>query len=544
MKNHFLKGAAILSVSMFLTKCLGILYSIPFQKLVGPSGVALYQYAYIPYTLFISLSTLGIPVGIAKFVSKYNSLGEYDTSRKVFRHSIIFMISLGVIGFLTLYTLAPFQAQNILAGNKKLSNSVEDVTMVIQTISFALLIIPVMAIFRGFFQGNQNMIPTSVSQLLEQIVRIVFILMGSYFIIHIKGGSIEEAVSFSVFSAFLAGVIAFGVLYYYWLKNLNTYNDLYKKSISHSPRKKIELYGELISYAIPFAILGLMSSLIQMVDQSTYNFYMIQGGFSENLVESSYGIYSGNLYKIIMIPVSFAIAFGQPLIPELTHCLTMGRLTQVKKNILLAIQLTCFITIPAIIGISLLAQPIYICFFDSAIFNQMGGEIFKTGSILGLFMALYSIITAILQGIGCQWYGICFLVLSLIIKYLGNILLIPIYYSDGATIASAIAYSFSIIGSLYMIKIKTNLKLRLVLKRITPIIIFSIIMAGVIVLVKPFLNSIIPYSENRLNSIMYVAISGAIGILIYFGLAVYFDLFSNLFGFKISFKELRQRINK
>ena len=69
-------------------------------------------------------------------------------------------------------------------------------------------------------------------------------------------------------------------------------------------------------------------------------------------------------------------------------------------------------------------------------------------------------------------------------------------------------------------------------------------MAGVIVLVKPFLNSIIPYSENRLNSIMYVAISGAIGILIYFGLAVYFDLFSNLFGFKISFKELRQRINK
>ena len=220
MGNRFLKGAMILSISMFATKFLGILYVIPFQQLVGTSGMALYNYAYTPYALFISLSTLGIPVGIAKFVSKYNAAGEYDTARKMFRYAIWFMVGLGCLGFLTMYKLATWYAQVVLAGQKELANSIEDVTMAIQTISFALLIIPVMAIFRGFFQGNQNMIPTSVSQFVEQVVRIIFILAGSYYIINIKGGSTKEAVGFSVFSAFLAGITAFLILYYYWIKNV------------------------------------------------------------------------------------------------------------------------------------------------------------------------------------------------------------------------------------------------------------------------------------------------------------------------------------
>lgn len=202
MGNRFLKGAMILSISMFATKFLGILYVIPFQHLVGASGMALYNYAYTPYALFISLSTLGIPVGIAKFVSKYNAAKEYDTARMMFKYASWFMIALGCVGFLTMYNMAPWYANVVLAGQSELANTVEDVTMAIQTISFALLIIPVMAIFRGFFQGNQNMVPTSVSQFVEQVVRIVFILVGSYYIINIKGGTTKEAVGFSVFQPF------------------------------------------------------------------------------------------------------------------------------------------------------------------------------------------------------------------------------------------------------------------------------------------------------------------------------------------------------
>ena len=544
MGNRFLKGAMILSISMFATKFLGILYVIPFQQLVGTSGMALYNYAYTPYALFISLSTLGIPVGIAKFVSKYNATGEYDTARKMFKYAIWFMIMLGVIGFLTMYNLAPWYANVVLAGQQELANSVEDVTMAIQTISFALLIIPVMAILRGFFQGNQNMVPTSVSQFVEQVVRIIFILVGSYYIINIKGGTTKEAVGFSVFSAFLAGITAFLILYYYWLKNVKQYNELLKQSVPHEPRNYGNLFAELISYAIPFAILGLATNLFQIVDQTTYNHYMLVSGLDGVIVEDSYGMYAGSLYKIIMIPVSFAISFGQPLIPELTHHLTSGNLKAVRKNLILAIQLTCFITVPAVVGMALLSEPIYIMFFNSPTpgYNAMGGDIFRLGSLLGLFMALYSIVTAILQGIGKQWYGIGFLFLSLIIKYLGNVFLIPIFQTDGATIATMVAYTFCIIMSLLVIQRKTQFKVLHLLRRLVSIIVFTGIMTIVVVGVKQILNTFIDYNDQYVLSYVYVAVAGFIGVIVYFALAVYFDLITALFGVNLSLKQLKKRI--
>lgn len=544
MGNRFLKGAMILSISMFATKFLGILYVIPFQQLVGTSGMALYNYAYTPYALFISLSTLGIPVGIAKFVSKYNAAGEYDTARKMFRYAIWFMIALGFIGFLTMYNLAPWYAQVVLGGEEALANTIEDVTMAIQTISFALLIIPVMAIFRGFFQGNQNMVPTSVSQFVEQVVRIIFILAGSYYIINFQGGTTKQAVGFSVFSAFLAGITAFLILYYFWIKNVKQYNELLKQSVPHEPRNYGNLFAELISYAIPFAILGLATNLFQIVDQTTYNHYMLLSGMDGVLVEDSYGMYAGSLYKIIMIPVSFAISFGQPLIPELTHHLTSGNLKAVRKNLVLAIQLTCFITVPAVVGMALLSEPIYIMFFNSNIpgYNQMGGEIFRLGSLLGLFMALYSIITAILQGIGKQWYGIIFLATSLVIKYIGNVLLIPIFKTDGATLATMIAYTFCMTMSLIIIKRQTGFKLSQLLRRLVAIFVFTGMMALVVIIVKSGLNLVIDYNKHHLLSYFYVAISGFIGIVVYFGLAWYFDLIHALFGVKFSPKQLKERI--
>ena len=545
MENRFLKGAMILSISMFLTKFMGILYIIPFQQLVGPSGIALYQYAYIPYSLFISLSTLGIPVGIAKFVSKYNAAGEYDTSRTMFKYGVKFMLVLGFIGFLVLYNIAPFYAQHVLAGNDRLTNSVESVTLAIKTVSFALLIIPVMAIFRGFFQGNQNMVPTSVSQFLEQLGRILLILIGSYVIIHLKGGSVEEAVAFSVFSAFLSGLIAFGVLYYYWKKNLAHYNELEQQSMAHEPRDCGNLFVELISYAIPFAILGLMTSLLQLVDQSTYNYYMIKGGFPTEQVESALGIYSGNLYKIIMIPVSFAIAFGQPLIPELTHALVSGQMDAVRKNIRLAIQLTSFITLPAVVGMSILAQPIYVLFFNSSVpgLNELGTEIFTYGAFLGLFMALYSIVTAVLQGIGGQWYGIIFLVIALVIKYIGNVVFIPTLYSNGATLSTILAYTFSITASFVVIKRRTGFKTRTLAKDLILTGLSALVMGAAVSVLGLGLKSWLG-AFNSWTALVTVAISGIIGVITYFLTTYQLGLIQRLFGNQLTASRLLNKIKR
>ena len=534
--KRFLKGALFLSISMFATKLLGALYVIPFQRLVGEKGMALYNYAYIPYALFISLSTLGIPVGISKFIAKYNAEGAYDTSRKIFKLSLVFMGILGVIGFLALYLLAPWFARLVLGENGGTINTVEDITMAIRMISFALLIIPPMAIFRGFFQGNQDMIPTSVSQFIEQVVRIIFILIGSYYIVRIRNGSQTNAVAFSVFAAFFAGVAALAVLTYYWFKNKRKYDSLLNEVVPHQKHDVLRLFPELISYAIPFAILGLATNLFQLVDLMTFNYFMMASGVSESLSQGTLGVYSASLFKILMIPVSFAIAFGQPLIPELTQHVINGNRRGVQRILITAIQLTCFITVPAVIGISLLSNPIFYIFVssDSPQINAIGGQIFGLGAFIGFFMAMYSITTAILQGINEQRKAIKYLGIGILIKLIGNVTLIYLFQVNGAIISTMLAYAFCISMNLMLIKKKTGFKLKMLFRRITPILVFGGIMAIVVFSITRLLNHFLVYEGSAIISTLYVGIAGVVGALVYFGLGWYFDLFES-FGVRLPF---------
>lgn len=550
MGNRFLKGAMILSISMFATRLLGVLYIIPFQQMVGETGMALYAHAYTIYGTFISLATLGVPVGIAKFISRYNSKGDYETSRRIFRFGLIFMTILGVVAFLILYFIAPFYAELVLRGVdiEEQYHSAGQITTAIRAVSFALIVIPPMAIFRGFFQGNTDMVPTSISQFVEQLVRVAFIIAGTFVILHF-GGSTEMAVSFSVFAALLAGIAAFMVLWYYWIKNKRKFDQLLKSSVKNDEAPDTaHLFVELVSYAIPFAILGIATNAYQFIDNLRWLDWISEYGhlnqWPHNWATASLGIFNASLFKIIMIPVSFAIAFGQPLVPELTHHLTVGNKKEVRRILIQAIQLTSFITIPAVIGLSLLSHPIYVVLFGTGDYemNVLGGNIFRVGAIIGLFMAFYSIITAVLQGIGAQYYGIGFLAVSLVIKYFGNVLLIPRFGVTGAVIATNLAYGFCIVGSLIIIKKRTDFQFRILLKKLLPIFIFSFIMAMVVWGGQRILHFVYPFTEiSRLQGIIYVGVLGVLGIAAYFGLALYFDMIQSLFGFKPSFKRFLRR---
>lgn len=166
--------------------------------MVGPEGVALYSYAYLPYSILITIATVGIPLAVSKFISKYNSLGDYYTGMRMFKTGMSLMAVTGIITFLALFFSAELIA-NLIISDDELHNTVEDVTMVIRMVSFALIITPSMSIMRGFFQGNQSMGPTAVSQVIEQIARIVFLLVAAFLIIYIFNGTTTTAVGYATF---------------------------------------------------------------------------------------------------------------------------------------------------------------------------------------------------------------------------------------------------------------------------------------------------------------------------------------------------------
>ena len=155
-KSTFVKGAFITTLGIVISKILGILYVIPFHAIIGETGGALYGYAYTIYLVFMSLSTAGIPLAISRIVSEYQTLGYYGTKRRVFILGKRIALILGIICFLIILTFAPLLAKAVL-GNVTGGNSVEDVTFVIRVIGTAILIVPVLSVYRGYFEGHRFM---------------------------------------------------------------------------------------------------------------------------------------------------------------------------------------------------------------------------------------------------------------------------------------------------------------------------------------------------------------------------------------------------
>ncbi len=217
MSSKLIRGTFILTLGTMVSKILGLFYVIPFYEIVGYRGTTLYQYSYVPYTIFISIATAGIPLAVSKFIAKYNALDEYAVGRKLFKSGLVVMLATGVGSFLILYFLAPFIAEMVIRDKEQVS-SVQDVITVIRAVSFALIVVPFMSLIRGFFQGHQSMGPSAVSQVVEQIVRIVFVLAGAYVVLNILDGSIVTAVSVATFAAFIGAIGSLIVLFWYWFK--------------------------------------------------------------------------------------------------------------------------------------------------------------------------------------------------------------------------------------------------------------------------------------------------------------------------------------
>ena len=535
MNQRFLKGAMILSLSMFLTKILGIIYVIPFKALVGSQGPTLSSYAYTIYSLFISLSTLGIPVGMAKFVSKYQAQHEYDTARRAFKYSVIGMIIFGFLGFLAMYHLAPIYVHHILnnaasllktkAEQEALLNDGPDIIHMIQVCSIALTVIPVMSIIRGFFQGNRNMAPTSISQLVEQIVRILIILGGSFFIIKVQHHSYQEAVSISVFAAFLAGIASLIVLLYFWYWEVPGYDQKLAECPPHPKRKPSRLFIEILGCSIPFALLGLATSLYQNIDTLHFHQLLTKSGLAVKTQKVYYGMYITELAKMIMIPVSFALAFGQPLVPELTNYHQQKKNRAVGRTIRLALRLTLVITLPAVIGISLLADDVYLLLYPSTkSINQLGGNLFAIGAWLGIFYALYSIICSILQGLNLQRKGIYYLVFSLIIKYISNFLFVPLFGINGFIYSTILAYLSWIILSLLQIKKHSLLQFNQILCDCFPILCSSLVMGIAVSYLKHLLKTL--SLGQKIQALIELGSCALLGAIIYFATYYLFMLLS------------------
>ena len=223
-KSSFVKGALITTLGIVIAKILGILYVIPFHAIIGDEGGALYGYAYTIYTLFVSLASAGIPLAISKLVSEYQTMGYYRAKKRVFLIGRKIAILAGFISFIIILITAPLLAKAVL-GNVVGGSTIKDVTFVIRIIGTAILIVPTLSIYRGYFEGHRLFSPPSISQVIEQILRVLVIVVGSYIAIKVLKIDLTSSVGIALAGATVGASVAYVYLVNKRIKNRQVFNE-------------------------------------------------------------------------------------------------------------------------------------------------------------------------------------------------------------------------------------------------------------------------------------------------------------------------------
>jgi O-antigen/teichoic acid export membrane protein len=527
MSSKLLRGTFILTIGTILSKILGLFYVIPFYQIVGNKGTLLYNYSYTPYTIFISIATAGVPLAVSKFISKYNSLEEYAVGRKLFKSGLLIMMLTGIAAFLVMYLTAPLLAEMSISGKKHLFN-VEQITTVMRAVSFALIVVPFMSLIRGYFQGHQSMGPSAVSQVVEQIVRIAFTLVGAYVVLHMLNGGMVKAVSVATFAAFIGAIGSLVVLLWYWFKRKPHLDELLEQDKGTINISLPQIYKEILLYAAPFVFVGIANPLFQFIDQFTFSRAMDEIA-SGKMADTAFSILNFQSQKIVIIPVSLATAFSLTLVPSITKAFVGNDQKSMNHQLNQSFQVLLFLTLPAAIGISILAAPVYTVFYEH---DPLGIEVLRVYAPVAILFSLYSVTAAIMQGINEQRFTILSLLVGLLIKLSLNIPLIKVMQTEGAILATTLGYLAAIIINLIVIKTYSGYRFRLVLRRGSLIVIFAGLMwVGTEITYK--LLTLFLTTESKLQSLIIILICAIVGVGIYFYLGLKTRLVYRLFGDRV-----------
>lgn len=452
--ESFLKGAMFLTISSFIIKILGFIYVIPFVAMVGGDKYILFEYAYKPYAIFISLSTLGLPMAFSKLISKYREENKFEHIRKIIISGLMIMFCLGVVSFVIMYASSEKIAEFLVGGGNGTGNQINEVVFVLRMVSFALIIVPVLSLMRGVMQGYKIMKATAYSQMWEQAIRILIILLGTFLIIRVFNKSEVLAVGVSTFAAFVSAFVAFIIMIYYFKKVDFGFSFKSKQTLKKGSFSYKEVYKEVLVYAIPFVFVGLSITLVQTIDTFSINKILMLKGFDLGSAEIENSIVS-LVQKLIVIPLSIGTSLSVALVPFITQSYKAGNFNEIREWITKSIVMNLFIVLPSMFGFLLLGAPIFSMVFGTE-YAIKGGSTMVAYSFTPIFYSMYSITAAILQGMNKTKVLMSSLIIGIVVKILVNYPAIIMFDAEGSAISTY--FSFFIMAAIQMNAIKKEAK--------------------------------------------------------------------------------------
>lgn len=515
-KNSFIEGTIIATLSILIVRAIGIIYVIPFNAIIGERGGALYGYAYNIYQLFLSVSSAGFPFAISKITSEYNALGYKKAINDTYKLAIKLIFGMSVIIFLLLFLFAP-QIGKIIIGTATGGNTIEDIAFVIRIVSFSILIVPFLSVTRGVLQGYKYITPYSVSQIIEQVVRVLVILIGSYLCVKVFGLPLRYAVGIAVSGAFFGGLIAYLYLKLKLRKTSILNNEVGKDEVIISSR---DIIKKIFSYSIPFILISLVNNLYTTIDMILLSrtLYDILD-FSASVGEAIIGVYTTWGVKLNNIILAVSTGLVTSLVPNIVGSFSKGDMRDVNDKLNKSIQCVLLVIVPMTLFLSLLVKPVWTLFYGDSFYGPI---VYRFFVYTALFGGIYTIIINTLQGLNKYKLVMKTVIMGLVVNAVLDVPLIlmadkfgfnPSY---GAILAALLGYSISIFVSMRNLKREYNFSFKSTLNKL-----FSYAISwGVFILVICVLKVVIPIDlSGRLVQIPVILMYG----LVSFGLYIFIN---------------------
>lgn len=391
-KGSFVKQAAILASAGLLTRFLGFVYRLPLTNLIGDEGNGIYSIAYYIYTFLLILSSAGLPAAISKLVSERIVLKQYRNAHRVFQVSLMISSSMGL-----LFAVLMFVFAKRLAILVKLPDSYYSILTLCPT----LLIVAVMSVFRGYFQGMNTMVPTAVSQIIEQIFNAFFSVYLAYVFI---GMAVPEGLEKNIPLAAAGGTMGTGIGAAAGLLVVIASYCLIRPDIMRRTRRcrqeyeegRAELAGRVVRTAWPIIAGTAVFSMTNLIDMVMVMKILTGNGFSETQANVLYGQLSGKYVTLSTLPVAISTAIATAALPSIAASVKKRERGQIHRKMNLTMRISMIISVPAAVGITVLGPEILHMLFPNA---SDGGMLLTVGGISVIFLALCQTTTGILQGI-------------------------------------------------------------------------------------------------------------------------------------------------
>jgi len=436
----WVKGAAVLGVAAVISKLLGTLQKIPLQNIAGDEAYGIYTAVYPFYILILFLATAGFPIAVSTFVAECMVKGNIIAARQVLKTAIILLTISGILGFNLL-----FFGAGIIAG--WIGNA--ETIPAIQSVSFALLFVPVMAALRGYFQGSRDMVPTAVSQVVEQIIRVgtmigVLILFTSW---TISAKWIAAGATFGAVTGAVAGLL---VMLLYWRRHerLTFLGAVAVIDSSDQTKERFSaLARRMLLFAIPVCLGAIAVPLMSIVDTFTLPRLLRQPGMSDLDVMTEFGIYARGLPLVQMVAMLVS-AISVALVPAIAEARATQDWFTVRQRAELSIRLTWFVGVAASVGLAITALPVNIMLYE----NTRGTMAIAIVAFTAMFSTVNITTTSVLQGFGLVKIPAITLTFATMAKVLFNFILVPMWGIQGAALSAVLAFSVATVLNIIIIR--------------------------------------------------------------------------------------------